>query len=592
MTPSAAGGRKRREMLAWGIAVLAVALGALGMLLSRRPRPPEELTRFTIMPPSGQGFFGIELSPDARRILVWLQDEAGRTSMGVRLLDSLEIRRLAGTEGARGGFWSGDGREIAFFSEAMLKRVGAEGGPVQTICESGSGFHGAWNRQGTILFTKEFGTPIVVVSATGGTPQPVTTLDSAKGEVAHFHAAFLPDGRHFVFVARNIDPEKTSIMLASLDSKEVRRLFHADSAAVFADPGYLLFARDNALFAWKFDPRSLELVGQPAPALEQVRYGTEDNLLAVSAAGNRVAYLPWFMRRSLVWVDRKGRELGTLGEIGGYEDVRISPDGRKVAVALRDPSHGQNQDVWVLDVSRGTASRITAERTDEFDPAWFPDGERLVYVSDHVGFYDLYERPAAGGPEKSLVRTKQDKVLPTASPDGLHLLYSVSEGANFTRVLTSLSERGDSRRLSDDVRFSEEHPEISPDGRWTAFDSSESGQREVYVQPLPGGPKRQVSIGGGQMPVWNRNGSELFYAARDGMLMSAAVHPAAGLEIAEPQPLFLLRLAVSGEVQFPRHPYDVSPDGQRFLVIRRTPDSEADGAVVVTNWTALLRNTR
>jgi serine/threonine-protein kinase len=147
--------------------------------------------------------------------------------------------------------------------------------------------------------------------------------------------------------------------------------------------------------------------------------------------------------------------------------------------------------------------------------------------------------------------------------------------------------------LSGNSRFSEEHPEISPDGRWTAFDSNESGQREVYVQPLAGGPKRQVSIGGGQMPVWNRNGSELFYAARDGMLMSAAVHPAAGLlEIAEPQPLFLLRLALSGEVQFPRHPYDVSPDGQRFLVIRRAPDSEADGAVVVTNWTALLRSTR
>jgi eukaryotic-like serine/threonine-protein kinase len=589
-----ASGQRRRERLAWAAAAVAILFGALSAFLSRRSQAPEELMRFTIMPPSGQGFFGfVELSPDARRILFLLQDEGGRNSIAVRSLDSLEMRRLPGTEDARGAFWSPDGREIAFFSEGRLKRIGADGGPVQTICESGGAFSGAWTRPGTILFTKEFGNPIVAVPATGGTPQPVTALDAARGEVAHFHPAFLPDGRHFVFVARNIDPEKTSIMLASLDSKDVRRLFHADSAAVFADPGYLLFARDNALFAWRFDPRSRELVGDTVPTLEQVHYATEDNFLSVSAAGNRVAYLPWFMRRRLVWVDRKGRELGTLGEIAGYEDVRISPDGGKVAVALRDPSHGQNLDVWVLDASRGTGSRITAERTDEFDPAWFPDGERLVYVSDHVGFYDLYERPASGGAEKVLVRTKQDKLLPTISPDGRHLLMSVPEGGTYTRVLTPLSERGDSLRLSGDSRFSEEHPEISPDGLRTAFDSSESGQREVYVQPLPGGPKRQVSIGGGHTSVWNRNGSELFYAARDGMLMSVAMHLAAGrLEIGEPQPLFLLRLGVSGEVQYSRHPYDVSPDGQRFLVVRRAPDTEADSAVVVTNWTAVLGRAR
>jgi Tol biopolymer transport system component len=592
--PAGAGRPRRRERLAWAAAAVAILLGALSAFLSRRSQAPEELMRFTITPPSGQHFLAMaQLSPDARRILFLLQDEGGRNSIGVRSLDSLEMRQLPGTEDARGLFWSPDGREIAFFSEGRLKRIGAEGGPVQTICESGSGFSGAWSREGTILFTKEFGAPIVAVPATGGTPQPVTALDQARGDVAHFHPAFLPDGRHFLFAARNLDPEKTSIVLASLDSKDVRRLFHADSAAVFADPGYLLFARDNALFAWRFDPRSLELVGEPAPAFEQVRYGTEDNLLAVSAAGNRVAYLPWFMRRRLVWVDRKGRELGILGEIGGYEDVRISPDGRKVAVSLRDPSHGQNLDVWVLDASRGTGARITAERTDEFDPAWFPDGERLVYVSDHGGFYDLYERPATGGVEKLLVRTKEDKVLPTVSADGRHLLYAVSEGPNFARVLAPLSGGGDSVRLSGDSRFSEEHPEISPDGRSTAFESSESGQREVYVQPLPVGPKRQVSVGSGQMPVWNRDGSELFFAARDGMLMSVAMRLAAGrLEIGEPQPLFLLRLGVSGEVQFPRHPYDVSPDGQRFLVIRRAPEAEADGAVVVTNWTAVLGRNR
>jgi Serine/threonine protein kinase len=593
--PIVASRGKRREMLAWAITALVAVLGAVAVLLSRRPQAPEELTRFTIMPPSGQIFFGmVALSPDARRILFLLQDEAGRDSIAVRSLDSLETRRLPGTEDARGMFWSPDGREIAFLSEGKLKRMNAAGGPVQTVCDSDGAFSGAWGSKGTILFDKDFPGPVVAVPATGGTPVPVTAVDASRGEIAHFHPAFLPDGRHFVFVARSIDPEKTSVMLASLDSKDVRRLFYADSNAVFADPGYLLFGRNSAIFAWRFDPQSLKLVGDPAPAFEPVRCLREDNFLAASAAGNRVVFVTWFGRRRLVWVDRKGRELGTLGEIGGYADVRISPDGQKVAVALRDPSHGQSQDVWVLDVSRGTSSRITSEATEEFNPAWFPDGERLVYVSDRTGsFFNLYERPATGGDEKILVRTKQDKVLPSVSPDGSHLLVAVSEGASFARFLLPLSGRDEPVRLSGDSRFSEQHPAFSSDGHWTAFDSDESGQREVYVQPLPQGPKRQVSIGGGQMPLWNRNGSEIFYAARDGMLMSVPLRPSGGrLEIGGPQPLFLLRLGTSGEIPWVRHPYDVSPDGQRFLVIRRSPDTEADGAVVVTNWTAVLRRAR
>ena len=575
--------------LAWTVAGVAILLGALSSLLARRAQAPGELTRFTIMPPSGQIFFGmVTLSPDARRILFLLQDEAGRNSIAVRSLNSLEMRRLPGTEDARGGFWSADGRDIAFFSDGKLKRMGADGGAVQTVCESGGAFWGAWSRQGTILFVNGFG-PILTVSAAGGVPQPVTALDPARGDLGHFYPALLPDGRHFVFLALNPDPAKTFVMLASLDSKDVRPLFHSDSSAVFADPGYLLFARNSVMLAWRFDPRSLKLIGDPAPAFEGVRCLPEDGFLSASAAGNRLAYLSWLPRRELVWVDRKGRELGALGGIGGYTDVRISPNGASVAVAMRDPSHSQNLDVWVLDVARGTSSRISPERKDEFDPAWFPDGERLVYVCDRGGMYDLCERPSSGGAEKILVRTNQDKLLPTVSPDGRHVLVAVAEGGNFTRVLMPLSGEGDARRLSAESRFSEEHPVLSADGRWTAFDSSESGQREVYVQPLSEGPKRQVSIGGGQMPVWNRSGSELFYAARDGTLMSVTLRLAAGrLETADPQPLFPLRLGVSGELEFHRHPYDVSPDGQRFLVIRRAPDADPDSAVVVNNWTAVL----
>ena len=550
--------------------------------------------RFAIEPPADQSFVGIVgVSPEGRRILFMTLDRGGRPSIAVRSLDRLEIRRLSGTENARGAFWSPDGREVAFFSETRLRRVAAEGGPVQTLCESGRGSNGTWSPQGTILFTREFGAPIVAVSATGGTPQPATVLDTARGDVAHFHPAFLPDGRHFLFMARNIDPEKTTILLGSLGSNSVQALFHADSAAIYADPGYLLFARDEALFAWRFDPKRLELQGEPVPVFEGVRYTTEDNLLSAAASGDRLVYLPRSEKRRLVWVDRKGRELGTVGGVGGYEDVRISPEGRRVAVTLRDPRHGQNQDIWVFDAARGTGTRITAERTDEFNPTWFPDGERLVYVSDRVGFYDLYERSAGGGAEKILVRTKQDKILPTVSPDGRHLLFAALSAGTDARVLFPLASSGGPLRVSGDSRFSEEHPEISPDGRWTAFESTESGEREVYVQPLPDGSKRQVSIGGGRIAIWSKNGSELFYVAKDGMLMSVVLHLAGGRsEIGEPQPLFPLRIGVEGEIQFNRRPYDAAPDGQRFLVIPRDPEAEAGGAVVVTNWTAVLRRAK
>jgi Tol biopolymer transport system component len=555
---------------------------------------PEESLRFTVMPPENVGLLGAPLlSPDARRLLLILQHRGGTTSLAVRALGDLAIRPVPGTENARGAFWSPDGREIAFFVEGKVKRVSPDGGPVQTIAESGSGFFGAWTPDGSIYFTSEFGSPIVSVPASGGTPHPVTAIDASQGEVAHFHPAFLPDGRHFVYVARNGDPEKTAAMLGEIGSKQVRRLFHVDADAIFAAPGHLLFARDNGLFAWRFDPRSLKLIGEPEPLLQGVRYGTEDNLLSASAAGNRLAYVPWSMRRQLVWLDRKGRELGTLGEIGGYEDVRLSPDGRRIAATIRDPAHGQNEDVWVLDSTRGTGTRITSERTDEFSPAWFPDGERLAYVSDHAGFYDLYERPAGGGPEKVLVRTKHDKIVPTVSPDGKSVLYASSEGPNYSRVLTPLSGGGDSVRLSENPNFSEEHPSISPDGRWCAFDSPESGKREIYVQPLAGGPKRQVSVGGGQSPVWSGGGSELFYSTEDETLMAATIRASGGgFEIGDPQPLFPLRLGTAGETLMSRHPYDVSADGQRILVVRRAPESEPSGAVVITNWTALLKQAR
>jgi Tol biopolymer transport system component len=582
-----------REVVAWAVAALALAFGAASWLLRGPAAGVEPSLRLMIAPPAGQAFGeSIQLSPDGRRIAFELQDEGGSKSIALRALDSLEIRRLTG-DVERGPGWSPDGRELAFFgTDGKLKRIAADGGPAQTICQTtnpGLGF--SWGSQGTIVFPQDFGMPIFAVPAAGGTPRLVTRLDEGKGEVAHAHPVFLPDGRHFVFVARNLDPEKTQICLGSLDGKDVRPLFRSDSAAMYADPGYLLFARDNALYARRFDPRHLELAGDAVPVVEGIRYGTEDNRLSASVTADRLAYLLWPQRKRLVWVDRSGRELGALGAIGNYEDVRLSPDGRRTAVAARDSGRGQNVDIWVLDTARGTGPRITTERTDEFDPVWYPDGQRIAYVSDHAGFYDLYDRPAEGGAERLLLQSKHDKVTPTISPDGRWLVYTVLQGGagGPARYVAPTDRKGEERRLTGTAPFPEQHPEMSPDGAWCAFESTESGEQEVFIEPLPDGPKTQVSAGGGRMPIWRRDGKELFYVSRTGTLMAVGLRSAAGrLEASEPHPLFPLQLGIETETQQFRRPYDVSPDGQRFLVIRRAPDEQPDAAVVVTNWRAAL----
>ena len=384
---AAASRRPGREWLAWAVAALALVLGVTGLARSRGGTPSGERTRFKILAPPGQNLMPIALlSPDSRRLLLLLRDDGGKNRLAIRPLDSLEFRILPGTEDARGGFWSPDGREIAFFAEGRLKRMSADGGPAQSICESGGAVWGAWSPDGTILFAKEFGGTLQKVPASGGVAGPVGA--DAAGEFVHQNQPWLlPDGRHFVFLASNPDFTKKQIVLGSLDSRETKVLFPADSSAVYAEPGYLLFGRDDAVLAWRFDARSLRLLGEPFPAFENVHWTVVDNYLSLSAAGSRIAYESWSQRRRLVWVDRKGRELGTLGEVAGYIDVRISPDGRKVAVALRDPSHARNGDIWVLDAARGTGVRITPDPADEFNPAWFPDSERVAYVGDRFGFF-------------------------------------------------------------------------------------------------------------------------------------------------------------------------------------------------------------
>jgi serine/threonine protein kinase len=576
--------------LAWLVAAVAI-LAAVATPMFRRVPTSDEVVRFTLSAPPGlQLGMAAALSPDGRRIAFVALDAGGKPTLWLRSLDGLALRSFPGTENARFPFWSSDGRSIGFFSNQRLRRVEADGGSSQTICKTGLAFGGSWSQDGTILFSPFFGTGIAAVSAAGGTPVQATDLVASRGDSAHLWPVFLPDGRHFVFMARNFDPENSVIMLGTLGSKETRPLFRSDTGAVWADPGYLLFARESALLAQKFDVRRLRIEGEAIPLVERVRFYTPESALLTSAASNgTLLYGVWNHQKRLVSVDRKGRELGTLGEVGDYEEVVISPDGQSVVVSRRDPAQGQNLDLWILDSISGVGSRLTSDRTDELSPSWFPDGEGVAYITEHAGFYDISARSVGGGPERVLLQTKYDKTYPEISPDGRFLGYASAETGGFND-LAFLPLFGESRptRMTSTTEFDESYLAFSPDSRWLAYQSDESGQAEVYVRRFPDGSGQRISSSGGVMPTWRRDGKELFFQSRDGMLMSVAIRDAGfRLETRPPQPLFELRL--SDTLQPFRRKYDVFPDGERFLVVRRAADSDPDSVVVALNWTGMLK---
>jgi Tol biopolymer transport system component len=577
----------KRERLAWAVAALAVLAAAGAVYGSRRLAPAPEPVVLTLPAPPGLRFDqGATLSPDGRAV-VFLASGRGEDLIWVRRLDEPQARPLEGTDSARYPFWSPDGRSIGFFQRTKLRRIDAEGGALQTICETGNGFGGAWGADGTILFAPAFGAGLMSVAASGGPPVPVTTLDATRGDASHLLPIFLPGGRRFVFVARNVDPEKTTLVAGDLDSKQTRLICRSDSAAAWSPTGHLLFAREGTLFAQRFDPNRLDLRGEVTPLVRDVRYSTDNNSGTWSASGDTLVYRLWPHDRNLVWVDRKGAVLGTLGAEADYDDVAISPDGRRVAASIRDAAHGQNLDVWVLDAERGAATRITSERSDEFHPVWHPDGETLFYASDRAGPYDIHRRPAAGGSETVVLRTKWDKIVMDASPDGQSLLFTGSPAEAAANIwILPLEGVAEPRAVVESDRFTETDGRFSPDGSSLAFTSTESGMPEVYVKSMSGGSKRLVSSGGAFSPVWRLDGRELFFITADRRLAAVPITPSpTGPVPGTPQPLFDLKAASSSA--FSPEVYDVAPDGQRFLVVRQKSE-ETPGLVVRLHWTSLL----
>jgi Tol biopolymer transport system component len=545
----------------------------------------------------------------ACKIQAPMHGEAHRLWM--QLLDGGSARPLAGTEGAAVPFWSPDSRFIGFFTTENVKRIDAAGGPPLTLADSGGSTSGAaWNRDDVVLFGYfGGGNPIRQVSASGGTPSPVTTLDVNNGETRHAFPFFLPDGRHFLYLAVGSKTaganSPNGIYVAALDSKDRKLLVPGGSSVMYAQ-GYLFFLRGQTLMAQPFDVERLELTGNAVPIAERVTVGgqtgmaggftvSQSGVLAYQTGPAEVGGQSGGLTQ-LVWFDRSGKQIGVLGDPARSADLSLAPDGRRVAVSVFDLAR-RDRDIWLFDLARGLGTRFTFDPADEVTPVWSPDGSRMVFSARRKGHLDLYQKASSGaGVEEELLADGLDKYTADWSPDGRFILFGVQAPTTGFDLLV-LPLFGDRKPFPFLQTTSFENGgQFSPDGRWIAYESNESGRDEVYVAPFQGGApsaaatrgtsggKWQLSTAGGTQPRWRRDGKEIFYLAPDNKLMATVVNgQGSAFEVGAVRPLFDTR--TSG----PLYVYDVSPDGQRFLVNTLVEEAAPEPITLVVNWPALLK---
>jgi Tol biopolymer transport system component len=606
----------RWKRLAWTLTVAVTVLTLLvAALLMRSQSQPRAMTmRFSVLPPDNVTGANVPIvSPDGRKVAFVAHAADGRGLLLVRSVDSLQSQPVADADDMAFPFWSPDSKTIAFFAQGLLKRVDSAGGPAQVVCPASSARGGAWNRDGVMVFAPEAEAALYRVAASGGSPVQLTSLDKASAERSHRFPQFLEDGRHFIysvyFAQENSGP---AIHAASLDSTETQRVTGSSFARAWAPPGYLLFRRveRGPYLAQPFDHRTLRLTGDAIPVIDGVAPGSLGGDTALSASSNGVLAYETINGNpvsELTWFGRDGQRISVVGRAATYETFSLSRDSGRVAATLTYPSNTENG-IWVIDLSRGVTSRVIVDETAA-DPVWSPDGNRIAFDSNRrgTGNWDLYSaRWNGSGAAEALVISSQLKIhrnegagrrggLTTNdwSHDGRFLLFTAQGGARWVNNLWILELDGNrNSRLYLETDFNKANGQFSPDSRWLAYDSDESGRSEVYVQSFPEPATRlQISTAGGTQPRWRRDGRELFYVARDGKLMVVAVRSAGEVFEADvPVALFDIPGGNSSEVGYQvGYQYDLSGDGQRFLVRNVVRPATRSPITVVLNWTAALK---
>jgi len=581
------------RLLPWAIAAIIAAVAiAMGLWDSPGAAPDSRQVRFTVPAPEGTVFHleglapgPVALSPDGRRIAFTVRGVGGVIHLAVRDLDSVETRYLEEAEGAQYPFWSPDGTEIGFFtrSGAALKVIPADGGPVRTLCASRNGKGGSWNRDGVIVFTDDSNTPISAISADGGEPRELTTIDREAGENSHRHPQFLPDGQRFLYLARNVGgPDTHTVKVGSLDGGTDVEILRAPVAAAFVD-GRLLYLRDRTLFARPFDAKSLELSGDEQEVVDDVMV-IEGAARGVFSATDDVLVFQQGEEHTLgelVWLDRSGATVGRVGDVASYFSLAVSPDGLKVAVPVSNMVIGTN-DIWICDVQRDLRSRVTFDDGEDLSPVWSSDGRQVYFVSNRSGELEVYRLTPGTTSEPELIVGGNRPMTPTSeSPDGSRLLLTTeSETAGSDLVILDLERGGDPQPFRT-TRFNEDHATFSPDGRWVAYASDESGRFEIYLTSATAdGRHWQVSTDGGLWPRWIAATGEILYQDTSGRFVVVSVRTGGdAIEIGDPEVLFG-GYAATRLYQL----FDPAPDGSKLLYRALSNEDPPEPPIVVVNW--------
>ena len=598
--------RKSAAVLASTSVLLALALAVIALIHFRESRPEPQVLRYTIPTPENSQPWGFALSPDGRSLAISAFAENARTQLWVRALDGVQPQLLPGTEDAAYPFWSPDSRYIGFFAQGKLKKIAANGGPAQILCDAPDARGGTWNRDGVIVFAPTGAVGLSRVAEIGGVPAQVTKPENGT---IHRFPAFLPDGRRFLYLVS--ESPKTGIYLASLDGKENRRIIADESSPAYIPApdggrsGYLLFVRESTLMALPVDSRTMQPISDIFPVSQQVLVGLPNrNYGQYAPSGNGL--LVWRggrvgQVRQLAWFDRAGREVAKVGEPLESGDFALSPDGKRVVVErLISPT----SDLWLYDLEHRTNSRFTFDASANRFPVWSPDGSRISYSTTRKNS-GIYERAANGaGQDQRLFLTSAAGGTYDWSRDGRFIIFRMSSPKT-KDDLWALPIEGDRKPIpllqSD---FNEWMGQLSPDGRWLAYVSDESGRAEVYIQPFTLGSagstrlaagKWQISTGGGTQPRWRSDGGELFFIAADRKLMATTVKTAgASIERGMPQDLFPMPIAVGyvSGIRSGRYIYRYVPsnDGKRFLVSKDLDQAaNIEQLNVLQNWLAAVK---
>ena len=584
---SGASAARRRVRAAWTVA--AVALVGMGMALAwpwmRRTPPVErgEVRLDVVTPPAldPNALLSLALSPDGEK-LVFVAPVDGANRLWVRTMSSPTATALKGTDGAAFPFWKPDSQSIGFFAKGMLNRIDLAGGAVRELTRANAGRGGAWSQDGTIVFTPGNIDPLYRIPDTGGASVQVTRLSSSGRQGSHRFPQFLPDARHIIFF---VTGEDAGVYSADISTGEPSRIVEADTSAVLGPDGHLLFIQRGTLYGVRFDERRLVVEGDPFPVAEEVTFQYGKGAFSSSMAGTVAYRTGGRLKDQLVWLDRSGKSLRSLfpPDPGGFFNADVAADGR----VLLQRSFDGGMDIWLSSGISGQLSRATVDKATHWCPVWAPGGSQFAFASNRTGVYDLYRKPVAG-PEEVLLKSSDTKIPTHWSRDGSFILYRVQQETRSDLWVLPLTS-GEKPFPFVQTRFDEREGQFSPDTRWVAYQSDESGRYQIYLQAFPGpGEPIPVTADGGTQPRWRPDGRELFYISPDEKLMALPVELSADgrrPRVLAPVPLFQTQISGGAVPGANRQQYSVSADGQQFLMSIRVADAEvAPPITMVLNW--------